>query len=531
MKQSNLFIPTLKDSSTEGAEYIQLLLKGGYIRQVGSHDFAYLPLANRIIQKLELLLRAELRALDANELRFSVTNQLAQQESVLTDNQLQLVTDLALTDFSVIQLLSREIQSYRQLPLTFYQVQTIAVDEVKRMHSLLKETHELFVDGFFLHPTKEGREAIYQQLLKAISQFLSKCEIDFSMLTGDGIHALQSKVFIGDTENGYETVLKASLGSYAALQSLAISQGSNKVSAKNYLALEQIQSIEKDAPKLQIQLFKQAEKIIAVFMRQADELSIVKLHKVLATEEIVDFEGEKVFASLDDLLTECEIYADETVLTQANYLLADCVFLAENYQNVNLASFEQVQFVDLRLVHSGETAIESQGILEASSAVRIARVENMRAIDSSVFHVTNDENERVQIELGHFAMNLSEIFALIVDQKRVGQKMSWPRAIAPFDVHLIAVEIQDYYQEQLMQFVEEKLIQANYEVLVDDREERIGVKFAEADLIGCPIRIVVGKKAADQVVELEIMSSQSKVEVRLDDLLGTLEILLAQNAE
>ena len=74
-----------------------------------------------------------------------------------------------------------------------------------------------------------------------------------------------------------------------------------------------------------------------------------------ATEEIVDFEGEKVFASLDDLLTECEIYADETVLTQANYLLADCVFLAENYQNVNLASFEQVQFVDLRLVHSGES--------------------------------------------------------------------------------------------------------------------------------------------------------------------------------
>lgn len=531
MKQSNLFIPTLKVSSTEGAEYIQLLLKGGYIRQVSSHDFAYLPLANRIIQKLELLLRDELRVLDANELRFSVTNQVAQQESALSDNQLQLVTDLALTDFSVIQLLSREIQSYRQLPLIFYQVQTIAIDEPKRIHSLLKETHELFVDGFFLHPTKEGREGIYQRLLKAISQFLNKCEIDFVMLTGDGIHALQSKVFTGDTDNGYETVLKASLGSYVALHSLAISQNSNKISAKNYQPFEKLQTVDNDAPRLQIQLFKQEDKIIAVFMRQTDELSIVKLHKVISTEEIESIEGRKIFASLDELLAKCEVYVDETVLTQANYTLADSMFLVENYRNVNLANFEVVQFVDLRLVHPGEVAIDNQGILEKSSAVRIARVENMRTIDSSVFHVTNDENERVQIELGHFAMNLSEIFALIVDQKCKDQKMNWPRAIAPFDVHLIAVEIQDYYQKQLMQFVEEKLTQANYEVLVDDREERIGVKFAEADLIGCPIRIVVGKKAADQVVELEIMSSRSKLEVRLDDLLGTLEILLFQNVE
>lgn len=106
--------------------------------------------------------------------------------------------------------------------------------------------------------------------------------------------------------------------------------------------------------------------------------------------------------------------------------------------------------------------------------------------------------------------------------------MRWPRAIAPFDVHLIAVEIQDYYQKQLMQLVEEKLIQSSYEVLIGDRDGRIGVKFAEADLIGCPIRIVVGKKAADQIIELELMQSQSKLEVRLDDLIGTLEILLGQ---
>lgn len=96
MKQSNLFIPTMRESTAQYPDYIQLLLKGGYIRQVGSHDFAYLPLANRNIRKLERLLRNELTQIDANELRFSVTNEVMRSENVLNDNQLQLVTDLAL---------------------------------------------------------------------------------------------------------------------------------------------------------------------------------------------------------------------------------------------------------------------------------------------------------------------------------------------------------------------------------------------------------------------------------------------------
>lgn len=528
MKQANLFIPTMRESTAQHPEYIQLLLKGGYIRQVGSHDFAFLPLANRIMRKLERLLRNELTQIDANELRFSVTNEVMRSENVLNDNQLQLVTDLALTDFSVIQLLSREIQSYRQLPLIFYQVQPVAVDEQKRQHSLLKETHELFVDGYYLHPTKEGREESYQQLISHFSRFLQKCEIKYDIFPGDGVHALQSKVFTGDSDNGYETVLKASIGSYAALQSLATSQNVTSLSENNEKSIEEVNQGQTVFPKLQVQLFQHADKYIVVFYCYTDQLSLVKLYKLLATDDIQIVEGNAIFSTFNQMLTKCVVYADKNVLRHVDCVLEEATFLEEKNPKVNLKKIPDIQYADLRLVQPGEAAIENQGILEATSAVRMARVENMHAIDSSVFHVTNDENERVQIELGHFAMNLSEVFALIVYQKRIGQKMRWPRAIAPFDVHLIAVEIQDYYQKQLMQLVEEKLIQSSYEVLIDDRDERIGVKFAEADLIGCPIRIVVGKKAADQIIELELMQSQSKLEVRLDDLIGTLEILLGQ---
>ncbi|EOT42916.1 proline--tRNA ligase [Enterococcus columbae] len=546
MQQMKLFIPTQKSAEeVNSTSLADLLIKGGYLRPMANGEYAYLPLANRILQKLETMLREELQKIDANELRFSVTNELVKASAYsLTDHHRQLITDLTLTDLSVIQFLSREIQSYRQLPLTFFQIQTVKVSEEKQAKTLLHESHALFVDGYFMHVDEAGLDEMYQRLLAVFSTFLQSCQLKYrSVVDEASLACRKSRVFIGETHLGKEALVIANQGDYAALRSMAKSYLQIHKTHEVFLPLATVSAKQADelqkrqVPALAYRFYQANDELVMVFYLAEDQLSISKMKHYFQTDEMRELSIEEAHeiignvADLSALLGKLRVIADVKTQQFANYYLDLIPILPEAFYPINLPTDLAVsEYADLHLVQIGDAAPENQGELVGLMGNRLAQIETYQLLATSelLSKVTNDENEQIPVYLGHYAMNLSEIFALIAEQCRKQNQFIWPAEIAPYDVHLLQMHRADYHQSQLVEEIYQILQPKQYDILLDQRDERVGVKFAEADLIGCPIRIIVGKKAIEGVVELFLTNQNVQVEVRKDDLLSTLAILLGE---
>lgn len=546
MQQMKLFIPTQKSDDTLAMTTLaDMLVKGGYIRPMANGEYVYLPLANRILEKLEARLRKELQKIDANELRFSVTNELPNDADYqLTGNHRQLITDLTLTDLSVIQFLSREIQSYRQLPLTFFQIQTVKISEEKQAKTLLNESHALFVDGYFMHIDQQALDDMYQRLLTVFSSFLDSCHLKYRSVVDDTeLICRNSRVFIGENPFGKEELVVANQGSYAALKSIAKSYLKLHKSHETFLPLailsaDQVGNFStQDIPVLSWCVYKVNDLLKGIVYLADDQLSYSKIKKYFKTDEITLLSPEEVhseigsISSLAELLQKISLVADEKTQQFANYYLDLSPVLSKIFYPINVPTDLAVkEYVDLRCVQIGDEAPENQGKLSALFGNRLAQAETyqLSATDELLSRVTNDLNEQIPVYLGHYAMNLSEVFALIAHQCRQENKFIWPADIAPYDVHILQLQSEDFHQEKLVNEIYQILQPKQYDILIDQRAERVGVKFAEADLIGCPIRIIVGKKAVEGVVELFLTNQNVQVEVRKDDLLSTLAILLGE---
>ena len=205
-----------------------------------------------------------------------------------------------------------------------------------------------------------------------------------------------------------------------------------------------------------------------------------------------------------------------------------------HYINVNLnRDFKVDEFVDLRTVNEGELSPDGQGTLKFTRGIEIGHIFKLgtrytEAMDAQIL----DENGRQKpIIMGCYGIGVSRLLSAIVEQHCDEHGMIWPKEIAPFDIHVVPINMKKAEQAKLAQELTATLEAAGYSVLVDDRNERPGVKFADSDLIGLPVRITVGKKASEGIVEIKLRQSGETVEIKQDELLNTLNILLANNAD
>ena len=205
-----------------------------------------------------------------------------------------------------------------------------------------------------------------------------------------------------------------------------------------------------------------------------------------------------------------------------------------HYINVNLnRDFKVDEFVDLRTVNEGELSPDGQGTLKFTRGIEIGHIFKLgtrytEAMDAQIL----DENGRQKpIIMGCYGIGVSRLLSAIVEQHCDEHGMIWPKEIAPFDIHVVPINMKKAEQAKLAQELTATLEAAGYSVLVDDRNERPGVKSADSDLIGLPVRITVGKKASEGIVEIKLRQSGETVEIKQDELLNTLNILLANNAD
>lgn len=566
MKQSKLFIPTLRDVPNE-AEVLshKMLLRAGYIRQISSGVYSYLPLANRVIEKLKTIMREEFEKIDAVEMLMpSLLPRELWEESGRYEtygDDLMKLQDRHGRDYllgptheeAFTTLIRDEITSYKRLPLSLYQIQTKFRDEKRPRSGLLRGREFIMKDAYSFHDSYESLDETYQDFEKAYTRIFERCGLDFRSIIGDAgaMGGSNSKEFMAISDIGEDTIVYSDSSDYSANLEMATSFHMHKKSLENEKALEKIETpnsktIAEVSAFLEVEpekvmkslLFMADEKPVLVIVRGDHEVNDVKLknHLDAAFLELATEEETMKYLGVNagsigpvGINEEVKIIADVYVQDMVN-AVAGANENGYHYLNVNLERDSKVEtYIDLRFVQEGELSPDGQGVLKFAKGIEIGHIFKLGTRYSEAMNATVlDNNGRsIPVVMGCYGIGVTRLLSAITEQQATEEGLNWPRHLSPFELHLVPVNMKADDQVTLSNELYETLQQAGFSVLLDDRNERVGVKFKDSDLIGLPIRITVGKKAQENIVELKLRKTGEALEVRADELVDTLNILLS----
>ena len=569
MKQSKLLIPTLKEVPSD-AEAIshQLMLRGGYIKQITAGMYAYLPLAYRVLRNIETIIREEMENIDAAEmlvpaaLPAELWQQTGRYETYgpnLFKFQDRHERDFILgpTHEETFTTIVRDaVKTYKKLPITLYQIQTKYRDENRPRFGLLRGREFIMKDAYSFHAEEESLDKTFRDMDSAYTNVFNRVGLNFRSIIGDAgaMGGNNSKEFMAIAPIGEDTVVYSDESDYAANLEMAQNK---RTMPKSHETLGELQKVATPGAKtidevaeflgssadreIKTLLFIADEKPVVVLMHGNDEVNEVKLKNYLSCDFLRPAEEDEArkylgagFGSLGPVgvSEEIEILADLDVENMANASVGanEDGF---HYLNANLGrDFSVTHFADLRTVQEGEISPDGKGHLKFTRGIEIGHIFKLGTrYSKDLDAVVLDENGRqLPILMGCYGIGVSRLLSAIVEQHSDENGIVWPRSIAPFDVHVIPVNVKKEEQVELSEKVTELLENAGYKVLVDDRKERPGVKFADSDLIGIPARITVGKKAAEGIVEIKLRRTGETLEVKLDELLNSLQILLKEES-
>ncbi|EHL5773873.1 proline--tRNA ligase [Listeria monocytogenes] len=564
MRQTMTFIPTLKEVPADAeVKSHQLLLRAGFIRQTASGIYSYLPLATLMLRKIETIIREELEAIGAAELLMPALQpaELWQESGRWNDYgpELMRLKDRASRDFAlgptheevITALLRDEVKSYKRLPLTLYQIQTKFRDEKRPRFGLLRGREFIMKDAYSFHATSESLDEVYNLMHQAYSNIFTRCGLEFRSVIADSgsIGGNESKEFMALSDIGEDTIAYSDASDYAANTEMAPVLYMEKKSHELEKDLEKVvtpdqKSITDIVEFLEVpiektmksMLYQVDDEVIMVLVRGDHEVNDIKIKNALDATNVelvdpavaVELLGAN-FGSLGPINVpeNMRVFADNAVKDIVNAVVGanEDGF---HYINVNPdRDFSVTSYFDLRMIQVGDLSPDGQGVIKFAEGIEVGHIFKLGTKYSEAMNATIlDENGRAQpIIMGCYGIGVSRILSAIAEQSNDENGFVWDKQISPFDLHLIPVNMKSEEQVAFAETLYTSLQDAGFSVLIDDRAERAGVKFADADLIGLPIRITVGKKAAEGVVEVKIRKTSEMIEVRQDELLNTLPIL------
>lgn len=515
MKQSSLLIPeTQTRLASKGEDPSQtFLVNTGFLGAFQEQQYVFLPLAMRVMEHIKAIAVEELEKLSAVEFQLPV------QSSVLGEEYL--------TNF----LLKEQGTGAVEMPLHVYQIQTALVPTTNKRSPFLTNLESTFLDVFSFHETSLSVQEGYHQFEKMFERILARCELEFQSVVAldENTQAKNTKELIALTALGDKTYVASTGGEYRAKLDVATRLRETKKSHATFLPTSEepfTATTEVDGDDwLTYRLLRIGKQPLIVFYQKDDQLSLIKLRQFLNKKvmEVKKSETEKYFGqsletlSLKNLPEDVLFIGDVEVENRTNMKVLS-PNEATYYKNVNpLRDFTKAQYGDIVYVKEGDCAPDGTGALAFKKGMKIGKLYQK---------LINLDKETEGFNIGHYQLDLSRLFLMIAHQHSHESGILWPMEVAPFDVHLIPENLSDTYQAQLAEEVEEILTENEYQVLLDDRELALEDKVQEASFIGCPIVILIGKKAVEGVVELKISASQASIEVRKEELMDTLAILL-----
>ncbi|EGQ0326106.1 TPA: proline--tRNA ligase [Staphylococcus pseudintermedius] len=566
MKQSKVFIPTLREVPAE-AEAIshQLLLKAGLIKQNAAGVYSYLPVATRVIHKISDIIRQEMERIDAVEVVMPVLQQSELwKESGRWDAygmELMRLRDRNQREFAlgptheevVTSLVRDELRSYKQLPLTLFQIQTKFRDEKRPRFGLLRGREFIMKDAYSFHTDKESLMETYQNMYNAYSTIFKRVGLnvrpvvaDSGAIGGNHTHEFHALSAIGEDTIVYSNnsdyaanIEKAEVTYYETVNTAEALQPLEKVETPNVKTAQELadflgQPLENI---IKTMVFKVNGAFILLLVRGHHEVNDVKIKDYFKTDDVAmatDDEIRNLLGASPGSLgpvtdRDVKVYADQFVQSLRN-LAIGANEDGYHYVNANVERDFQIEgYGDFRFILEGEPLADGSGPAQFAEGIEVGQVFVLGEKYSEAMKATvlNQQGREQNLTMGCYGIGVSRTLSAIIEQHHDDNGIIWPKSVTPFDVHLISVNPKKDEQRACADRLYDQLL-GTYDVLYDDRNERAGVKFNDADLIGIPVRVVVGKNASEGIVEVKRRDTGDSEDVHVNDLVTHLEKLYEQ---
>lgn len=567
MRMSKLFVQTLREFPAD-AEVIshKLLVRAGYIRKLTNGVYNFLPLMWRVLKKVENIVREEMDAAGAQELLMPfVQPSELWQESGRWDvygKELMRLKDrhgremcLGPTHEEVITSIAREgIRSYKQLPVNLYQIQSKFRDEIRPRFGLLRGREFIMKDAYSFDVDEEGLDKSYEIMAQAYRNIFERCGLETKMVQSDsgaigGSISHEFMVLVNEeSENnaGENDVFYCTKCGYSANSNHAVSilnevETDGKFSKAEIIDTPNTHSIEELAAFLNIPstvickalIYVVDGKYVLALIRGDRTVEETKLMNVFAGNDIRIARNDEIEVIMNASgfnavagfigpkgLKNIEIVADETVKDLKNFVIGcnqnDKHIVGANWGiDVELPQ----RIVDIRLVEENDKCVDCGAQLKVTKGIEVGNIFKLGTKYSKAMNATftdRDGKEKPFI-MGCYGIGISRTAAAAVERHHDEYGIKWPLAIAPYMVIVVPVSDQDETQMKVAEEIYNKLLAANVEVLIDDRSERAGVKLKDADLIGIPYRITVGKTIKDNLVEFKTRANNSVEAITPDE--------------
>lgn len=536
MKASQLFYPTLREVPSE-AEIVshQLLLRAGFIRKASAGVYSYLPLGRRVLRKIENIVREEMDRAGGQEVLMPIIQPRELWErtgrwTVYGDEMFRL-TDRHNRGFAlgptheeiITTLVDAEVHSYRDLPLLLYQIQNKYRDEIRPRFGLMRGREFIMKDLYSFDEDYQGLDASYRKMYAAYQAIFGRMGLSYRVVEADSgaIGGNESHEFMVLADSGECTVIYCEACDYAANVEKAVcaepklESGLDEYKPLEKIATPGLKTIQDLVNALHIPEDKQVKtlmynadgEVFAVILRGDRDLNEIKLKNYLGCNQLVMADEESVrqicaagFGSLGPVGLKAKIYMDQEVSFLRNF---SCGANEDgfHYLNVNVGrDFAPTAVGDFRNAIEGDLCPVCSSGMRAIRGIEVGHIFKLgtKYSDALQAFYRNAEGEEKAMVMGCYGIGVSRTMAAAVEQNYDADGIIWPIPIAPYQVIIIPVNSQKEDQMKAATDIYQELTARGLEVILDDRDERAGVKFKDADLIGIPVKITIGPKALQE---------------------------------
>lgn len=574
MRTSQMLLSTLKEVPAD-AEVVshQLMLRAGMIRKLASGLYTWLPMGLRVLRKIEAIVREEMNRSGAQEVLMPVVQpaELWEEserwsqygaELLRINDRHQRAFCLGPTHEEVVtDLVRNEVQSYKQLPLNLYQIQTKFRDEIRPRFGVMRAREFTMKDAYSFHASQTCMEKSYTSMYEAYSTIFSRIGLNFRAVLADtgSIGGSASHEFHVLADSGEDDIAFSDGSNYAANVELAealapAAQAAVKPEALKKVATPNAKTITEITAQLEIKpsdtlktLIVKADPatcespFVGLVVRGDHQLNAVKAEKLdwvlapleMADEQDIEQQLHCTAGSIGPVELGMPIIADRTAAVQTNFVCGankdGWHLTGVNWQRDTSPD----RIADIRSVVAGDASPDGQGMLAIKRGIEVGHIFQLGNKYSEAMQATvlNEQGKTQTLLMGCYGIGVSRVMAATIEQNHDDRGIIWPASIAPFALVLIPVNMQ---KSELVRQVTEQLYddlqKAGIDVLLDDRKDRPGVKFADMELIGIPHRIVVGEKSLQRgILEYRARNQPEAAEIPLDNALKDILQLIAQS--
>lgn len=555
MRMSKLLMPTLREVPSE-AEITshKLMLRAGLIRKLASGIYSYLPLGLRVERKIEQIVREEMDASGAQELLMSAllpaeAYQASGRWEVFGDSMFKL-KDRNDRDFCLgptheelfTQTVIDNVKSYKEYPMTLYQIQNKYRDEGRPRFGLIRGREFVMKDAYSFDLDEKGLDESYKKMYDAYCRIFTRLGLDFTIVDADSgaMGGSGSQEFMVKSPVGEDGIAYCDACGYAANYEKAECIPEEKPSAEGNFDMEKIHTpnahtIEELVAFLGAEpynfaktiIYKADDKYIAAMVRGDREINEVKLKNLVGCTDDLELAAPAVVRDLTHAEVgfagpvglDIPVYADKEVALMKNFVIG-ANETDMHYKNVNICKdFEPAVVADIRVIEEDDKCPKCGKPVKTAQGIEVGHIFKLGTKYSEALGLTaqDEEGKSKTVIMGCYGIGVTRCLAAVIEQCNDENGIIWPVSVAPYQAVVIPANSKSEEQSELAEKIYNDLLSQGIETLIDDRNERAGVKFKDADLIGIPVRIVIGKKCGEGIVEYKERRNSETMEKTVDE--------------